>query len=80
MCNPVIPGGKSPDGIHLIFHKRNQRGNDHSRSFHYQSRELVAKRFAPSGRHEDKRVFAAHKVLYHPFLVSFEGVESEEIL
>ncbi len=73
-------GDKSPDGVHLILHKGDQRGYYHCRAFHQQGRKLVAKAFAATGRHKHEGVVAPYQMLYDIFLLLLEVGESEELL
>ena len=44
--------------IYLIFHQCYQRGNNDSRAFHYERRQLVAKALTATRRHQHEGVVA----------------------
>ena len=50
--------GSVADGIYLVFHKRNKGRNDNCGAFAYHGRQLVAKRLASAGGHDNKGVVA----------------------
>ena len=74
----VLPGFEPPDGVHLILHEGDERGNHYGRPVHDQGRKLIAKGFATACGHEHKRVPALHQVLDNGLLVSLESVVSKE--
>lgn len=66
--------------IDLIFHQRDERRDDNSRSFHHQGWQLVAKRLTTAGRHKHKGVIAVQNILNDLFLVALELIEAEILL
>ena len=80
MCDAFVSGNKASDGIHLVLHERNERGNDNGCAIHHQGRQLVAQRFSSAGGHEYKSISSGGQVAYHLFLTRLEGVKAEELL
>ena len=63
--------------IDLIFHQRNQRGNDQSDPRLDDGRQLVAKAFASAGRHDAKTVVAGQDRFNHLALSRPKGRQTE---
>ena len=42
MCDALVAGYETADGIHLVLHQGDERGDDDGRPFHDQGRQLVA--------------------------------------
>ena len=80
MCDTVISGHETSDGVHLILHQGYQRRYHDGRTLHHESRQLIAERFSAAGRHQDKGIAAGNKMRYYLFLITFERVETEEFL
>src|SRR5262249_26363612 len=59
-CDPALN-----ERIHLILHKRNQRGDDEGHTIDHHSRKLIAERLAAPGRHHHYDVSTVeHRVDY----------------
>lgn len=67
-----ISGYKSAYCIDLILHKSDERGNDDRRTLHHKGRQLVAHRFAASGRHEHKGIATRRQMVYDLLLAWLE--------
>ena len=72
-------GGDAPfaQGVHLILHQRNQRRNHDAVSGTQQKRQLVAKRFSSTGRHDDAKVIPREYLTYDLLLVGEKSIETE---
>jgi hypothetical protein len=64
--------------IDLVFHERDQWRYHQCHARTMQSRELIAKRFAAAGRHQDKRVATCNKILDDRLLVRPKVVKTED--
>ena len=80
MGHAFVAGYKSADSVHLIFHQGDEGGHHNCGALHHQRRKLVAQGLSSSGRHKDKAILAFEQAADDLFLLSFEGVETEEIL
>ena len=78
MCRALLT--HRTDNVDLVFHQRYQRGDDNSRAFHQQRRQLIAQRLAAARRHQYKGVVAIKHVLDDGFLIALELVETEVFL
>lgn len=67
-----------PQRVHLVLHQRDQRRDDDPRTGSDQRRDLVAERFAATGRHEHDGVPTAHHVIDDRFLLAAESVVPED--
>ena len=57
-------------GIHLVFHQRDERRNHNSQSIAQQRRQLKAKRFPAARRHQRKHI-APGKCIAYDFLLQW---------
>ena len=80
MRDPVAGFHEAPDGVHLVLHQGDERGDDDGRAFHHQGGELVAQGLAAARRHQDEGVAAIHQMPDDALLVTLERVEAEEML
>ena len=80
MRDPVAGFHETPDGVHLVLHQGDERGDDDGRSFHHQGGELVAQGFAAARRHQDEGVAPVDQVPDDALLVTLERIEAEEVL
>ena len=66
-----IGGGDSffAQGINLIFHERDQRGNDDAVTLPDEDRKLIAERFPRAGRHDDAQIPAGENGFYDRLLI-----------
>ena len=64
-------------GIHLIFHKGNERTEHYSSALHNQSRKLVTKALASARRHQHECIIAREEIGDDSLLLPFERVESK---
>ena len=71
---------ETPDGVHLVLHQGDERGDDDGRSFHHQGGELVAQGLSAAGGHEHEGVASVDQVPDDPLLVTLESIEAEELL
>ena len=65
-------------GVHLVVHQRDQRGDDDPGALPHQRRDLVAQGLAAAGGHEHHRVAAADHVVDHVGLEAAELVVPED--
>ena len=72
-------GGDSPlgQGVHLILHQRNQRGNHDAVSGAQEQRQLVAERFPCPGRHDDAEIVPRENLPDNLLLVGEKSIKSE---
>lgn len=61
-------------GLHLVVHQTNQRGNHDGGSWQRQRRNLVANALAATRRHQYETILALHDFPYDLLLVLAEGV------
>src|SRR5690606_2331521 len=61
-----------PDGVNLVFHQGDERRYDDGRALHHEGGQLVAKRFATSGRHDDHTIAAGQYGFNDFFLIPFK--------
>ena len=54
------PHAERRQGVDLVLHERDQRGDDHAGARAHERGDLVAQRLAAAGRHEHEGVAAAH--------------------
>jgi len=66
------------EGVHLVLHQRDQRGDDDADAGTVQGRDLVAERLAAAGRHQDKGVLPADQPVDDLLLQGAEGVVTED--
>ena len=64
-----------PDGVHLVFHERDQGRDDEGTTVHHHARQLVAEALAAAGWHDYESVFSIKKGLDDSFLISLKPVE-----
>ena len=67
-------------GIDLILHQRDQRGDDDADAGAVQGRDLKTEGFAAAGRHEDKSVLAGDQALHDLFLIGTKGAVAKDAL
>ena len=65
------------DYIHLVLHQGYERRDHDGRALHDQRRQLVAQRFAATGRHQHKCVLTFQYVTDNGFLIAFELIKAE---
>ena len=65
--------------VHLIFHERDERGDDHRDAFEHQGGQLVAERLAAARGHDDERVPALKEGIDHA-LLTFKKFAKAEVL
>ena len=70
---------ETPDGVDLILHQGDERRDDDGRPFHDEGGQLIAEGFAASGGHQHKRVAPVDEMPDDSFLVTLEGIETEEL-
>ena len=80
MGNPLFIRDETPDCIHLILHKCNQRRNHYGRSVHHKRGKLITQRLSAARRHQHEGIAAAHEIHYYVFLLVLELIETEELL
>ena len=68
---------RAAQGVHLVLHQRDERG-DHQRQPRQQhGRELIAQRLAPAGGHDAETVAPGEYVVHQPLLTRAEAAEAE---
>ena len=67
-------------GIDLILHQRDQRADNDGHAVHHHGRKLVAKRFSPTGGHDNERVLTRENGRNDLLLPVKEGTEAEVTL
>ena len=80
MRDAVAGFHEAPDGVHLVLHQGDERGDDDGRAFHHQGGQLVAEGFAAAGGHQDEGVAPVNQVPDDALLVTLERIEAEEVL
>ena len=80
MGDAVAGLDEAPDGVDLVLHQGDERGDDDGRAFHHQGGQLVAQGLAAARGHQDKGVAAVHQMPDDALLVTLERVEAEELL
>ena len=68
------------DGIHLVFHQRDEGRNHDGSTLANHSRELIAERFTAASGHDDKSILTIQNRLDDSFLVAFETIETKYFL
>ena len=76
-CRPEATLGER---VHLIFHQRDQGGDDERDAFQEERGQLIAKALAAAGRHHAEDVPAVEDGLDHGSLTLAEGVEAEALV
>ena len=71
-------GSESTDGVHLVLHQGNQRGNDDGGAVAHQRRKLVAHGLAAASGHNHETILSFQQRLDNFQLVTLEGVEAED--
>ena len=79
MCHFII-AAITPDQVHLVFHERNQRGNNNGYAVQHHGGQLVAQAFPSAGGHDHKRITSGHQGFNRFFLCSFEFIKTEVLL
>lgn len=77
LMKPARTAGRA-QGVDLVLHEGDQRGDDDAGAGAHHGRDLVAEGLAATGGHEDDRVAAADQVVDDGFLVAAEGVVPED--
>ncbi len=80
MCDSLVAGHETPDGIHLVLHQGDERGDDDGRPFHDQGRQLVAEGFTASGRHQDEDILTGNEGPDDFLLFVLKAIVSKKIL
>ena len=73
-------GAEVADHVDLVLHQGDEWRYDNGRAFRHQCWQLVAQRLAAARGHQYEGVVAAKDAFDNLFLVSFELVETENIL
>ena len=95
MCNPRKRGRDSPapsdelrnvaatpaglQRVHLVFHQRDQRRNDHGQPGSDQRGQLEAERFAAAGRQHGEDILAGERVADDFLLQRTKRTEAEKL-
>src|ERR1700694_2958742 len=82
VCQGTIERNAAADAgvrehVELVFHERDERRHDDGRTGQEQGRQLVAKRFAGSGRENAKRILAVHHPPDDLFLAGLKELVTE---
>ena len=64
-------------GVHLVFHQRDKRRHNDSRTGQYQGRQLIAQRFSSPRRHNHKSVLSCQDILNNGLLITLETGKTE---
>lgn len=72
-------GAEIANHVDLVFHQRNQRGDNDGRAFRHECRQLVAQRFAASCWHQYEGIASAKDAFDDLLLVALELVKTENI-
>jgi len=80
MRDAVAGFHEAPDGVDLVLHQGDERGDDDGRAFHHQGGQLVAEGLAAAGGHQDEGVTPVDQVPDDTLLVTLERIEAEEML
>ena len=65
------------EGVHLVFHQRDERRNDKRQAVELQRGQLIDERFARAGGHDGECVLMIEQSLNRFFLSRAERIEAE---
>ena len=68
------------NGVHLVFHQRDEWADHQGHPIHHQGRKLIAHGFAATGRHDHECVTSVQHALDGMFLLTLEFIESKKRL